>query len=150
MRGSILRELAAAVDAAKPREERARHAAAIVCAARGYRWVGIYDVADDRIELLGHSGPQVPASPSFSVARGLSGEAVRTQATVVANDVARDPRYLPAFSSTGSEMIVPILGAESGIAIGTLDVESERVGAFGEDDREFVEACAVALVALYE
>ena len=69
---------------------------------------------------------------------------------MISNDVANDPRYLTAFESTGSEMIVPILGAESGIVIGTLDVESERLGAFGGEDRDFVERCATALMALYE
>lgn len=144
------RDLAAALDTTEMRELRARRAAEIVRAARGYRWVGIYDVDDDRIELLGHTGAQAPVFVEFPVDRGLSGEAVRTQATVVCNDVAKDPRYLTAFASTGSEMIVPILGAESGIAIGTLDVESDRTGAFTDDDRDFVERCAIALMPLFE
>ena len=49
---------------------RARRAAEIVRKARGYRWVGIYDVDDDRIELLGHTGPQAPVFVSFSATRG--------------------------------------------------------------------------------
>ncbi|MGA8534610.1 MAG: GAF domain-containing protein, partial [Candidatus Tumulicola sp.] len=118
--------------------------------ARDYRWVGVFEVDDDRIALLGHTGATAPAFVEFSAAEGLSGEAVRTQATVISNDVARDPRYLTAFESTGSEMIVPILGAESGIAIGTLDVESDRVDAFSGDDRDFVERCANALMPLFE
>jgi len=147
---STLRELAASLDTTQMREVRARRAAEIVRAARGYRWVGIYDVDDDRIELIGHTGVQAPVFVEFPVDRGLSGEAVRTRATVVCNDVATDPRYLTAFESTGSEMIVPILGAESGIAIGTLDVESDRTGAFTGDDQGFVERCAIALMPLFE
>jgi putative methionine-R-sulfoxide reductase with GAF domain len=147
---AIRRDLLAALDSTDARSVRARRAAEIVQAARGYRWVGVYDVDDDRIELLGHTGPQAPVSISFSAELGLSGEAVARRDTVISNDVAHDPRYMTAFDSTGSEMIVPILGAESGIAIGTLDVESERIGAFGDDDRAFVESCAVALIALYE
>jgi putative methionine-R-sulfoxide reductase with GAF domain len=150
MSDAIVRDLAAVLDAREMRETRARKAAEIVRAAGRYRWVGIYDVDDDRIELIGHTGPQAPAFVSFSVAEGLSGEAVRTRTTVVSNDVANDARYLTAFESTGSEMVVPIPGAESGIAIGTLDVESDRIGAFGDEDRDFVEKCALALVALYE
>lgn len=150
MNEAVRRELLSVLDTADMREVRARRAAEVVQSARGYRWVGIYDVDDDRIVLLGHTGPQAPAFVSFGAGEGLSGDAVRTRDTVISNDVARDPRYLTAFESTGSEMIVPILGAESGIPIGTLDVESERVGAFGDDDRAFVESCAVALMALYE
>ncbi|MEO6836649.1 MAG: GAF domain-containing protein [Candidatus Tumulicola sp.] len=150
MSESIARDIAAVLDTKDMREVRARRASEIVRAARNYRWVGIYDVDGDRIELIGHTGPEAPVSVSFSVTEGLSGEAVRTGTTAIANDVARDPRYLPAFESTGSEMIVPIPGAESGIVIGTLDVESDRVGAFTGEDRDFVETCALALMALYE
>lgn len=150
MSDDLRRELSAALDTSVLREVRARHAAEVVRAARGYRWVGIYDVDDDRIELLGHTGPDAPVFVSFSADEGLSGEAVRTRCTVVSNDVAHDPRYLTAFATTGAEMIVPILGAESGIAIGTLDVESDRTGAFGDDDRDFVEGCATALMPLFE
>jgi putative methionine-R-sulfoxide reductase with GAF domain len=147
---TVKRDLAAALDTLEMREVRARRAAEIVRTAQNYRWVGIYDVGDDRIVLLGHTGPDAPAFVEIPIAEGLSGEAVRTRATVISNDVARDPRYLTAFVSTGSEMIVPILGAESGIVIGTLDVESDRAGAFADDDRDFVESCATALMPLYE
>ncbi len=147
---AIARELSAALDTLDARNVRARRAAEIVRAARDYRWVGIYDVDDDRIELIGHTGVQAPVFVEFSSEQGLSGDAVRTRSTVICNDVAKDSRYLTAFESTGSEMIVPILGAESGIPIGTLDVESDRLGAFSDDDRDFVERCAIALMPLFE
>jgi GAF domain-containing protein len=150
MSDEAVRAITASLDSLDMREVRAQRAAEIVRAARDYRWVGIYEVDDDRIELLGHTGVQAPVFVEFSADRGLSGEAVRTRATVVSNDVANDPRYLTAFESTGSEMIVPILGAESGIAIGTLDVESARLGAFSDEDRDFVERCAIALMPLFE
>jgi len=150
MSDEVVRAITASLDSLDMREVRAQRAAEIVRAARDYRWVGIYEVDDDRIELLGRTGVQAPVFVEFSADRGLSGEAVRTRATVVSNDVANDPRYLTAFESTGSEMIVPILGAESGIAIGTLDVESDRLGAFSDEDRDFVERCAIALMPLFE
>lgn len=146
----VTRALLAAVDTESPRETRARAVAEIVRDARGYRWVGIYDVGDDEISLIGHTGSNPPAHVRFSIDAGLSGEAVRTRATVVSNDVAQDPRYLTAFESTGSEAIVPVLGAESGIVIGTLDAESERTSAFSEDDLTFLEECAALLRPLYD
>jgi putative methionine-R-sulfoxide reductase with GAF domain len=129
-----VRALALAVDSESPRDVRARAAAEIVRGARGYRWVGIYDVGDDEIVLIGHTGPTPPQHQPLRIAEGLSGEAVRTRATV----------------STRSETIVPILGAESGIVIGTLDVESDRVDAFSDDDVAFLEECAAALRPLYD
>jgi len=129
-----VRQLATVLDTADMREVRARRAAEIVRAARNYRWVGIYDVDDDRLELLGHTGVQAPVFVEVSADQGPSGEAVRTRATVIRNNV----------------VTVPILGAESGIAIGTLDVERDPSGAFSVEDREFVERCATALMPLFE
>jgi putative methionine-R-sulfoxide reductase with GAF domain len=129
-----LRDIALALDTTEMREVRARNAAEIIRSANDYGWVGIYDVGDDEIDLIGHTGVQAPAFVHFPVTQGLSGEAVRTRATV----------------TTGSEAIVPILGAETGIVIGTLDVESDRLGVFGEDDRSFLETCAQALIPLFE
>lgn len=150
MSDDVVRQLGALLDTTEMREVRAEHAAEAVRAARNYRWVGIYDVDDSEIELIGHTGVQAPAYIRFPIDQGLSGEAVRTRETVVCNDVASDPRYLTAFGSTGSETIVPILGAETGMVIGTLDVESDRRDAFNDDDRSFLEACAQALMPLFE
>lgn len=115
------RALAQAVDSESPREERAAAAAELVRTARGYRWVGIYDVGDDEVVLIGDSG---------STSRE---GAVRMRVTVVAADA-----------------VVPILGAESGIVIGTLDAESDRVDAFAGDEVDFLEECAAALRPLYD
>ena len=150
MSESITVSLAEASDSEAPREARARAAAEIIRNARRYRWVGIYDVGDDQISIVAYTGSEPPAHPSFGIAQCLSGEAVRTRATVVSNDVASDPRYLTAFESTGSEAIVPILGAESGMVIGTLDAESDRIGAFSPEDILFLEDCAAVLRPLYD
>ena len=138
MTADIVAQLGAILDTTEMREVRAHHAAETVRAAGGYRWVGIYDVGDSEIELVGHTGVQAPAYVRFPVEQGLSGDVVRTRET------------LTALASTGSETIVPVLGAETGIVIGTLNVESDRHDAFGDDDRRFLEACAQALMPLFE
>ncbi|HZV77200.1 MAG TPA: hypothetical protein VFF63_05550 [Candidatus Babeliales bacterium] len=122
MSAQLTRELAAAVDAELPRERRAQAAAEIVRAVRAYRWVGIYDVGDDEISLIGQSG--VPAQE----------EAVRSQSTVAGR----------------SRTVVPILGAESGIVIGTLDAEGDRADAFSDEEVAFLEDCAAVLRPLYD
>jgi len=150
MSNSTRHALARVVDDEGPREERARAAAEIVRTSRNYRWVGIYDVGDEETVLLAHTGSVAPQHRRFPIEQGLSGEAVRTRSSVVSNDVAGDPRYLMAFEDTGSETIVPVLGPESGIVIGTLDVESDRVSAFSPDDVAFLEECAAILRPLYD
>ncbi|MGA8324974.1 MAG: hypothetical protein WB757_02740 [Candidatus Cybelea sp.] len=138
MNETVARALVAAVDAEAPREDRARAAAQVVRDAGNYRWVGIYDVGDEEIALIGHSGSTPPARTRFNITLGLSGAAISTRSTVVSED------------RPGSETIVPILGAESGIVIGTLDAQSDRIGAFSAADVAFLEACAEVLRPLYD
>ena len=116
--------------------------------ARGYRWVGLYEVTDVEICAAAWTGSTPPAFPRFPHTRGLSGAAVAAKQPVVSQDVQNDPRYLTTFATTGSEAIYPVI-AESGNVIGTIDVESDRVHAFSKDDDRFLRACAVALRPLW-
>ncbi len=63
-------------------------------------------------------------------------------------DVSKDPCYLTAFGSTHSEIIVPIVDC-AGRVVGTIDVESEQVDAFSEEDRAALERCAAAVAGLW-
>ena len=134
MSDDVVVQLGAILDTTEMREVRAHHAAEAVRKSREYRWVGIYDVGDSEVELIGHTGVRAPVDVRAAVDEGLGGEAVRTRETIVSGDTA----------------IVPILGAETGIVIGTLDVESDRRDAFNDDGRRFLEACAQALMPLFE
>jgi GAF domain-containing protein len=132
-----------------PRVERAARAAELVRRAGGYRWVGLYDVLDEEIAVVAWSGPGAPAHPRFPRERGLTGAAVRTGEPVVVQDVAADPRYLPTLGGTRAEAIVPVRSASSGAVVGTIDVESDRAGAFTDTDRALLAACAAAVAPLW-
>jgi GAF domain-containing protein len=129
------------------REDRAQKIADLIRHETGRRWVGIYAVTSEEVVNLAWSGPAAPAHPRFPVTQGLSGAAIRQRETVISNDVARDPRYLAALESTGSEMIVPV--SVDGEVVGTVDVEDERPGAFGRQAQRLFEELAGALQALY-
>jgi putative methionine-R-sulfoxide reductase with GAF domain len=64
-------------------------------------------------------------------------------------DVADDPRYLTAFGSTRSEIIVPILNGQRDQVVGTIDVESERANAFEENTESVLVTCAGAMAPLW-
>ena len=117
--------------------------------ARGYRWVGVYEVGDSEIEALGWSGEGAPAFLRFPVDRGLGGAVVETGETIVVGDVRSDPRYLTTFGNTRSEMVVPVRGRDGAIR-GLIDVESEKPDAFSAGDRSLLERCAAALEPLWE
>jgi putative methionine-R-sulfoxide reductase with GAF domain len=129
-------------------EERARAIAAEIRSAGPHRWVGIYEVTQSEVRNLGFSGPGAPAYPTFSREKGLTGEMLRRNETVVSGDVSKDPNYLTAFSSTQSEMIVPVRSRDGEI-IGTIDIESESANAFGDEDRARAEALATIIEPLF-
>jgi L-methionine (R)-S-oxide reductase len=60
-------------------------------------------------------------------------------------DVRKDPRCLPAFHTTRSEIIVPMIN-EAHNVVGMLDAESDKPDAFSDEDRKFLER-AGALIA---
>lgn len=130
------------------RKARAKQFAERVRAAGDYRWVGIYDVTPDEVMLIDFSGPSAPVYPRFPVTRGLTGAAVASGSPVISNDVRNDPRYLTAFDSTGSELILPLID-DRGHAVGTIDVESDQVNAFAADDVARLGAAAAELMPLF-
>jgi L-methionine (R)-S-oxide reductase len=147
MPSDIFEDVRVAVGTPLPRDERARRIADLIRVATGRRWVGVYEVTAEEVVNLAWSGPAPPAHLRFSTERGLTGAAISARGTVVSNDVARDPRYLTALASTGSEMIVPVI-VDDRVA-GTLDVEDECAHAFSDDDRVLFERFAREIAPLY-
>jgi len=135
--------------AARPesRAARARAIAAEIQGFGGYRWVGLYDVEEMEVAILGWSGGGAPAYPRFPRSRGLTGRAIARAEAVVVNDVASDPEYLEAFGDTRAEAIVPVV--IDAVVVGTIDVESSEPDAFHERDRSFLEGCATAAAELW-
>jgi putative methionine-R-sulfoxide reductase with GAF domain len=131
------------------RAERARKIADAIRALGPYRWVGVYDVSAELVSIIAWSGPSAPAYPTFPVTKGLTSSAIQQKAPVMVGDVRSDPRYLMAFGSTLSEIIIPILDPQDQRVVGTVDVESERADAFSDADRENLEECAHAALALW-
>lgn len=94
-----------------PRDARARSAAEVIRQAGDYRWVGLYDVTEHEIAVIGWSGPTAPAHPRFLRSQGLNGAAVPSRRPVMVQDVSQDGRYLPTLGDARGEMIVPSAGA---------------------------------------
>ena len=146
----LLEEVSRELNGGGGRERKAAGVARAIRRAGTYRWVGLYEVTEDEIINLAFDGPGAPAHPRFPIAQGLSGTAVASGETVMVGDVSKDPRYLTAFGSTRSEIIVPVLDRAGRKVVGTIDVESERVDAFSEVDRAALERCASAVAELFE
>lgn len=127
---------------------KARALAQALQQARAYHWVGLYDVTPTQIRAIAWTGDAAPAFPGFPRSQGLSGVAVASGQPLVVQDVTRDPRWLTTFSTSKAEAIFPV--ALQGAIVGTIDVESERVGAFTKADEKFLTEAAELLRPLWE
>ena len=109
-----------------------------------YSWLGIYVVEGDDLVLGPWKGPEATEHVRIPVGQGICGAAAATGETEIVDDVNADPRYLACFSSTRSEIVVPI--AHDGRVVGEIDIDSDRPAAFDKEDRAFLELVA-ALIA---
>jgi len=65
-------------------------------------------------------------------------------------NVTADPRYLTAFGTTRSEIIVPVFDRAGENVVGTIDVESEKPNAFPEEEvQTLLEACSKVIRPLW-
>jgi putative methionine-R-sulfoxide reductase with GAF domain len=126
------------------RPAKARLLAETLREGRNYRWVGLYDVGPAEITAIAWTGSESPAFPSFPITQGLNGAAAASGKPVVVQDVSQDPRWLTTFGSTRAETIFPVMGV-GGTVVGTIDVESDRIGAFCPDDEALLAEAARVL-----
>ena len=106
---------------------------------RHYFWIGIYLVLGEQVVRQAFRGP-VPPCHAFAFGKGNVGTTGQKGVTKVIPDVTADPTYSMCFLETKSEIVVPIKIV--GRTLGVIDVESDRVNAFGSDDRVLLQDVA--------
>ena len=113
-----------------------------------YDWTGFYRNVGDRQLLVGpYQGPHGCLHIDFD--RGVCGAAARTRTTQLWPDVSEAPDHIACQSSTQSEIVVPVLTPDDEL-LAVLDVDSDTLGAFGETDREHLEALCTMLGERFE
>ena len=108
-----------------------------------YPWVGIYRVEGTDLVLDAWNGAQATEHTRIPIARGVCGQAVRENRSVVVDDVRTDPNYLACFLETRAEIVVPI--HLEGRVVGEVDIDGNSVKAFDASDRQFLESLAARL-----
>jgi L-methionine (R)-S-oxide reductase len=147
----LLLDLQNLVSTARDRVAALQDIAEVLKRSRSYRWVGLYDVdrAAGTVTNIVWSGPGAPDYPTFHITKGLTGAAISSRKTVNVGDVAADPRYLTAFGSTKSEIIVPVFDRAGGNVVGTIDIESDKPNAFSKEVQALLEHCASVIRPLW-
>jgi len=106
-----------------------------------FDWTGFYRAREGDMLVIGpyqgtHGCLRIPFS------RGVCGAAARTKQTQLVPDVTKFEDHIACSSRTQSEIVVPVLGADTGV-LAVLDVDSNALAAFSEVDRAELEAiCA--------
>ena len=97
-----------------------------------FYWTGFYRVCGDRLIV----GPYIGTVGCLQIefGRGVCGTAAERRETIVVPDVNAFPSHIACDPSSKSEIVVPVFGPE-GELIAVLDVDSDRLSAFDEEDR---------------
>jgi L-methionine (R)-S-oxide reductase len=113
-----------------------------------YDWVGIYWVDPNGTDLvLGPwIGPEATEHTRIPIGVGICGAAAASGQTEIVDDVDADPRYLPCFTTTRSEIVVPIFA--EGQVVGEIDIDGSDLAAYDQTDADFLEEMAALLAPL--
>jgi len=112
----------------------------------GYNWVGIYLLEGEELVLGPFLGKPSPHT-KIQLNRGLCGAAASQRESIIVPDVKADPRYLACSLETRSEIVVPIIKGEK--VFGEIDIDSDRLDAFSEEDQLFLEQVCSILSELF-
>ncbi len=108
-----------------------------------YTWVGIYMMDGPSELVLGPFRGEPSPHTRIPLNQGICGAAASQKQTVIVADVNADPRYLACSLETKSEIVVPIIHA--GRCLGEIDIDSDQPSAFGDTDRQLLEAVAAKI-----
>jgi GAF domain-containing protein len=101
-----------------------------------YYWTGFYRVCGERLVI----GPYIGTVGclQIEIGRGVCGTAAQRRETLIVPDVQEFPGHIACDPNSRSEIVVPVLDRE-GALIAVLDVDSDQLDAFDEDDRAGLE-----------
>ena len=126
--------------------------AAVLHETFGFWWTGFY-----RVVTLRHSGLEPEsrelvlgpfqgpvACMHIPFGKGVCGTAWKRNETVVVPDVEQFPGHIACSSASRSEIVVPVHGPD-GAVTAVLDIDSDRLATFDEEDRVWLERIVTLL-----
>lgn len=111
----------------------------------GFFWVGFYLVDGEELVLGPFQGDIACTRISFG--KGVCGTAWKEKQTIIVPNVNEFPGHIACSSASTSEIVIPIISNKDIIAI--LDIDSEQLDHFDEDDRVGLEKITILLTPLF-
>ena len=105
-------------------------------------WTGFYRMCGERLVV----GPYIGTVGCLQIelGRGVCGTAAAQRETIIVPDVNQFPGHIACDPNSKSEIVVPVF-YKSGELVGVLDVDSDQLDAFDDEDRAGLEK----IVALF-
>lgn len=113
-----------------------------------YDWVGFYFANGDKPELI--LGPYAGEETDHTVipfGKGICGQVAVSNETFLVPDVQAQDNYISCNMNVKSEIVVPLFVNEKNI--GQIDIDSNLIDAFSEDDEEFLKYVNSEIAKLY-
>ena len=105
-------------------------------------WTGFYRMCGGRLVV----GPYIGTVGCLQIelGRGVCGTAAAQRETIIVPDVNQFPGHIACDPNSKSEIVVPVFDAQNEL-IAVLDVDSDQLNAFDDEDRAGLEK----IVALF-
>jgi L-methionine (R)-S-oxide reductase len=110
-----------------------------------FDWVGVYVLEGDTLVLGPYRGPDPVGHERIPLGEGVCGAVAASRKTEVVPDVNARPGHIQCFIGTRSEVVAAIV--RDGRVLGVLDIDSDTLDAFGEDEVRLVEEAAAEIAA---
>jgi L-methionine (R)-S-oxide reductase len=110
-----------------------------------FDWVGVYVLEGDTLVLGPYRGPDPVGHERIPLGEGVCGAVAASRKTEVVPDVNARPGHIQCFIGTRSEVVAPIVRDDR--VLGVLDIDSDALDAFGEDEVRVVEAAAAEIAS---
>ena len=110
-----------------------------------FDWVGVYVLEGDTLVLGPFRGPNPVGHERIEMGEGVCGAVAESRTTEVVPDVRQRSGHIQCFVHTRSEVVAPIV--REGEVLGVLDIDSDTVDAFDEEQVKLVEDAAAEIAA---
>jgi len=146
----LVGQVSARISRVQPLHDLFRQIVALVRETFGYYAVSIFVVEGDKVHVGASTDDVFRDVPPIEMGQGMIGWAASRGETALAGNVAEDPRYreLDTLPATRSEIALPLKVEDR--VLGVLDVQSDRLNAFGDEDVFLLETLAAQIALAIE
>jgi phosphoserine phosphatase RsbU/P len=146
---SLISEVSEAVASSLDLSEVMHKTADLIHEKFGYPYIHLFSVHPNRRQVIYEAGNGKRSQKLegsvilLDESRGIIPQVARTGKTILLNDVSQDAQYIPSPfppKNTASELCVPLVFDRQ--VVGVMDVQSDMIDAFTDEDRLIFEAVA--------